>query len=269
MIVFPNAKINLGLHITEKRNDGFHNLESCFYPVQWTDALEILPSDRFKFTGSGIDIPGNKEDNLCVKIYQKLKNQFRLPEAAMHLHKNIPVGAGLGGGSSDAAFTVKLLNELFEMKLRDEEMESLVRPLGSDCAFFIRNKPVFAYEKGDQFENINLSLSGKYGLLVYPDLAISTREAYSGIRPGKPLNSIKNILSGDIFLWKDLLKNDFETHLFIKYPLLASLKKQLYDQGAIYASMSGSGSCVYGIFEKEPERHSFPEKFKSHGFYFS
>jgi 4-diphosphocytidyl-2-C-methyl-D-erythritol kinase len=253
MIVFPNAKINLGLYITEKRNDGFHNLESCFYPVQWNDALEILPSDKFKFTSSGIDIPGNTEDNLCIKIYQTLKKDFNLPEINMHLHKNIPVGAGLGGGSSDAAFTVRLLNTLFEMKLHDEEMEAYVRPLGSDCAFFIKNKPVFAYEKGDKFENVGATLSGKYALLIYPNLHISTKEAYSSIHPAKPSNSIKHILSLDMHSWKTLLTNDFEKPLFEKYPVIASLKQDLYDKGAVYASMSGSGSCLYGIFEKEPE----------------
>jgi 4-diphosphocytidyl-2-C-methyl-D-erythritol kinase len=269
MVVFPNAKINLGLYITEKRKDGFHNLESCFYPIPWIDALEILPSDNFKFTSSGTDIPGNTEDNLCIKIYQILKKEFNLPEVNIYLHKTIPIGAGLGGGSSDAAFTIKLLNELFELKLNEEQMESYVRPLGSDCAFFIRNKPVFAFGKGDQFENINVNLSGKYGLIIYPEVHISTKEAYSGITPRKPSNSIKNILSGDIYSWKDLLKNDFEESIFKKYQALSSLKQNLYDHGAVYASMSGSGSCMYGIFEKDPQIFSFQTKFKSKGFYFS
>jgi 4-diphosphocytidyl-2-C-methyl-D-erythritol kinase len=266
MVVFPNAKINLGLYITEKRKDGFHNLESCFYPVPCIDALEILPSATFKFTFSGIDIPGKPEDNLCTKIYQILKNEFKLPEVNIHLHKNIPIGAGLGGGSSDAAFTIKLLNSLFELRLNEDQMEYYMRPLGSDCAFFIRNKPVLAHGKGDEFENININLSGKYVLLVYPEIHIATKEAYSGIEPGKPQHSIKNILSGNIHSWKDLLRNDFEKSIFNKYPTLAALKKDLYDQGAIYASMSGSGSCLYGIFEKEPEKF-LAAQFKSEGFY--
>jgi 4-diphosphocytidyl-2-C-methyl-D-erythritol kinase len=257
MVVFPNAKINLGLSITEKRKDGFHNLESCFYPVQWIDALEVLPSDTIKFTSSGTVIPGNPEDNLCIKIYHILKNDFDLPPIHLHLHKNIPIGAGLGGGSADAAFTIKLLNSLFDLKLSDDKMESYIRPLGSDCAFFIRNKPVFAYGKGDQFSTINVDLSGKHIVLLYPEVHISTKEAYSGVEPKIPEHSIKDILSGDIHTWKGRLKNDFEKSIFEKYPALLSLKNDLYKHGAVYASMSGSGSCLYGIYENKPDTSFF------------
>jgi 4-diphosphocytidyl-2-C-methyl-D-erythritol kinase len=251
MVGFPNGKINLGLNITEKRADGYHNLESCFYPVQWQDALEILPSEKFRMTFSGIEIPGKEDDNLCVKIYKTLAEKFKLPPIQIHLHKNIPIGAGLGGGSADAAFAIKTLNQLFELHLSDEAMEEYLRPLGSDCAFFIKNKPVFAYEKGDRFEEININLSGNIMLIIYPGLHISTKEAYAGIKPHKPALPIRKILSMDKRNWKEHLKNDFEMELFRSYPALPFVKEKLYELGAFYASMSGSGSAIYGVFEKE------------------
>src|SRR5688572_14534594 len=178
MIAFPNAKLNIGLNVTERRPDSFHNLESVFYPVQWCDALEILPAKETKFTSSGIEIPGTIESNLCLKAYQLLKTDFELPPVKIHLHKNIPIGAGLGGGSSDAAFTLKLLNQLFELNIAEDKLEDYARKLGSDCAFFIRNKPVFAHEKGDVFEPIKLDLTGYNCVVVYPNLHITTAEAY-------------------------------------------------------------------------------------------
>lgn len=263
MICFPNAKINLGLNITEKRSDGFHNLESVFYPVGWTDALEIVISDKFEFNLTGISVEGNKEDNLCVKVYQSLKEKYNLAPVKMHLHKNIPVGAGLGGGSADAAFTAKLLNEIFNLNLSIEEMQNIVRPLGSDCAFFIENKPVYAFEKGDQFKNIELNLIGKYIVMAYPDLHISTKEAYSGIKPQKPTFNILDTIKQDIGSWKEKLVNDFENGIIQKYPIIEQLKNEFYKAGAIYASMSGSGSTVFGIFDMEIETNNmFPKNYK-------
>lgn len=251
MIVFPNAKINLGLNILERRADGFHNLESVFYPVGWSDALEILPAEKFSFQSSGIKIDGDLTGNLCVKVYQALKDKFNLPPVSIHLHKNIPIGAGLGGGSSDAAFTLRLLNQLFQLHLSTTEMQNFIRPFGSDCAFFIENKPVFAFGKGDQFNETELRLTGKHIVLIYPNLHVSTKEAYDGIVPQIPKNHLIDSIQKEIFTWKNSLKNDFEKSIFIKYPAISKLKEELYKMGALYASMSGSGSTVYGIFKEE------------------
>jgi len=251
MISFPNAKINLGLNIVEKRSDNFHNIETIFYPVPWYDILEITPSQSFDFQSSGILVGGNSTDNLCCKVYNRYKERYQIPNLKIHLHKGIPIGAGLGGGSSDAAFTAKLIQEMFSLPLSSEELEELVKPLGSDCAFFIQNKPIFAKGKGDQFEKISVSLAGKHIVLIYPNLHISTKEAYEGITPKKPEVSVKEIINQDIKDWKDRLTNDFEQSIFPKYPELKKIKEELYKLGAIYASMSGSGSTIFGIFENE------------------
>ena len=253
MISFPNAKINLGLYITEKRPDNFHNLESVFYPVDWQDALEIMPSDKFEFHSSGITIYGSLEDNLCVKVYNHVKKIYDLPPVKIHLHKNIPVGAGLGGGSSDAAFTLKTLNNIFKLNLSETKMEDIVRIFGSDCAFFIKNKPVYAFEKGDRFENIDLALKDKIILLIHPSIHISTKEDYERIIPKRSNISVKDLINKDISDWKEQLHNDFEISIFKTYPIIKELKEQLYQMGALYASMSGSGSAVFGIFESEKE----------------
>lgn len=263
MVSFPNAKINLGLDITEKRSDGFHNIESCFYPVQWTDALEIVPSEKLLFSSSGIQIPGEVNSNLCLKVYEVLKKNFDLPPVHIHLLKNIPIGAGMGGGSADAAFTIRSLNEQFHLGLSTEQMEDYLRPLGSDCAFFVNNQPVLAYEKGDRFKKIDLSLKGYFISIVYPELHISTKEAYSGVVPQKPAVSVETILQKESKEWKGLLKNDFESSLFPKYPLLKEIKEYLYAKGALYASMTGSGSAVYGIFnEGKNDSLHFPAQYK-------
>lgn len=251
MVTFPNAKINLGLNIISKRADGFHNLESCFYPIPWQDALEILPAKDFYFSSSGIEIPGSRESNLCVKVYELLRKRFSLPPVNIHLHKNIPIGAGLGGGSSDAAFLIQAIVNKFDLGLSDEEMIEYARQLGSDCAFFIKNKPVLAFERGDQFKEINVSLAGKVILIIYPNLHISTAEAYGSVVPKKSMIPVEEVLSVEIKDWKDNLINDFERSLFPKYPLLREIKEKLYDLGALYASMSGSGSAIFGIFPKQ------------------
>jgi 4-diphosphocytidyl-2-C-methyl-D-erythritol kinase len=253
MIVFPNAKINLGLNVVEKRKDNFHNIISCFYPVPWMDILEIVESDKLQFHSSGIPIPGKPDENLCVKAYQLLKKDFGLPPVQIHLHKIIPIGAGLGGGSSDAAFTLKCINHLFELFLDNSILEHYARELGSDCAFFIENVARLAVEKGDQFEEIEIDLSKKWIVLVSPSIHIATSEAYSGVTPQIPEISLKEIIqSRPISDWKADLVNDFENSVFAKYGEIAAIKNQLYESGAVYASMSGSGSTVYGIFDKEP-----------------
>ncbi len=249
MLVFPACKINLGLRITEKRPDGFHNLQSCFYPVRWGDVLEIIPSEAFSFSSTGLTIPGEPVKNICVRTYELLKANFDLPPVQMHLHKVVPIGAGLGGGSADAAFTLKLLNERFALGLSAAQLEDYARTLGSDCAFFIQNRPLYCLEKGDVFQEISVDLSGYYILLVYPNLIISTAEAYAAVQPRQPEVSLYDQLQNPIETWPSTIHNDFEDSLFPAYPILAQIKQQLYDAGAVYASMSGSGSTIYGIFQ--------------------
>lgn len=268
MLTFPNAKINIGLNITEKRSDGFHNIESVFYPVEWCDALEIIPNQEADtknavFQSSGLAIPGNESSNLCLKAWNLLQDRIGVPPI-IHLHKVIPMGAGLGGGSADGAFTLKMLNEVYELKLNNDELKDFARKLGSDCAFFIENRPVFCFNKGDEFEDFTLDLKGKFVVLVNPDIHISTAEAYSGVSPQKPQIALKTALSQPISTWKEVVKNDFEEKLLLKYPTIAAVKEKLYQAGAIYASMTGSGSTVYGIFDNESEcqtidlKSSFP-----------
>ncbi|WP_439557918.1 4-(cytidine 5'-diphospho)-2-C-methyl-D-erythritol kinase [Dyadobacter sp.] len=253
MLVFPNAKINIGLNIVEKRADGFHNIESCFYPVGWKDALEITRAESFSVEFDGISIPGNEAENICVKAYQQLAADFDLPPVKIHLLKAIPIGAGLGGGSADAAFTIKALNEFFNLKISFEKQLSYARRLGSDCAFFVLNKPAYCFGKGDEFEQFDMNLKGKWIVLVNPGIHISTVEAYSGIKPQKSGADLRTLLSRPIETWKDVVKNDFEATLFPKYTLLKEIKEELYIHGAQYASMSGSGSTIFGIFEQETD----------------
>jgi len=253
MILFPNAKINIGLNITERRPDGYHNLETIFYPVNIKDALEVVEHDELSFTSSGLDIPGRAEDNLCVKGYHMLKKDFDLPPVSIHLHKNIPIGAGLGGGSADAAFFIRLMNEQFNLCLSVDEMTSYARRLGADCAFFIENKPVFAFERGDEFETIKLDLSAYKIVLVMPDIHISTSEAFSGIKPTSVKDSLLELITEPITEWKKHIKNDFETSVFKNHIEIRGVKAALYQAGAIYASMSGSGASVFGIFDQTPD----------------
>ncbi|WP_064198566.1 MULTISPECIES: 4-(cytidine 5'-diphospho)-2-C-methyl-D-erythritol kinase [Emticicia] len=263
MLTFPNAKINIGLNIVEKRSDGFHNIESVFYPVEWCDALEILPNqdqtaNEAIFQSTGLNIPGNESSNLCLKAWHLLQDQISTPPT-IHLHKVIPMGAGLGGGSADGAFTLRMLNEVYQLNLSNDQLKDFARKLGSDCAFFIENKPVFCYNKGDEFEDFSLNLKGKFIVLVNPDIHISTAEAYSGVSPQKPEISLKTALSEPISNWKTIVKNDFEEKLLLKYPTIAEVKESLYVAGAVYASMTGSGSTVYGIFENEIDlKNQFP-----------
>lgn len=252
MITFPNIKINLGLSITEKRPDGYHNLETVFYPVALEDALEIRtnPETQQKFTlhQHGMEIAGNPENNLVVKAYLLLDKEFHLPPVEIHLYKHIPSGAGLGGGSSDAAFMLKLLNEHYNLQLSDNQLEDYAATLGADCAFFIKNTPTYAEGIGNIFSPIELSLKGYRIMIVKPDVFVSTREAFANIRPHRPEYPVREVIRRPVAEWKDTLINDFEASVFPQYPVIGEIKEELYHQGAIYASMSGSGSSVFGLF---------------------
>lgn len=249
MVVFPNAKINIGLNIISKREDGYHNIESCFYPIELSDILEILPADKLSFQSTGISIPGDEESNLCLKAYQLIKSDYDIPPVQIHLHKIIPIGAGLGGGSSDATYTLKVLNSIFKLNIDDSQLEKYASKLGSDCPFFVNNKPVLASGTGIEFETINLDLSNYRIELKYPDIHIGTKEAYAGVNPIQPKKTIKELINLPISEWKDSIKNDFEDSIFPNHSKIESLKKSFYDDGAVYSSMTGSGSAVYGIFK--------------------
>ena len=254
MITFPNAKINLGLNIIEKRPDGYHNLETIFYPINLQDALEVTRRENndkeYTLHISGSPLEGEPEDNLVVKAYKLLKKDYPgLLPVDIHMYKHIPAGAGLGGGSSDAACMIKLLNDKFSLGLSTERMEEYAVKLGADCAFFIRNKPVFATGIGNLFEPVELSLKGYHIILIKPDIFVSTRDAFAEIKPVRPAVSLKEIVKQPIETWKSSMKNDFEDSVFKKFPEIAAIKDELYDLGAVYAAMSGSGSSVYGIFE--------------------
>ena len=263
MIVFPCAKINLGLNIVSKREDGYHNLETVFYPIPLQDALEIkymdekFPSDvdcDLKVTGNAVDC--DEQKNLVVKAYNLLARDFQLPRVHAHLYKHIPSQAGLGGGSADAAFMIRLLDERFRLNIGNPEMESYAARLGADCAFFIEAEPAFAEGIGDQLMPVDGpegNLHGYYLAVVKPDVAVSTQEAYAAITPKKPAKCCRDIVRQPIETWRDELVNDFEEPIFQLHPELAVLKEKMYELGAVYASMSGSGSAIYGIFKKKPE----------------
>jgi len=259
MLVFPNCKINLGLQILGKRDDGFHNLETVFYPVPFKDALELIPNTNTEteFTGTGLVIDGKAEDNLCVKAYHLLKKDFpQLPAVKIHLHKAIPMGAGLGGGSADAAFMLKLLNERFQLNLSTAQLINYALQLGSDAPFFIINKPCFASGRGEVLEEIAVDLSMYKIVLINPGIHINTGLAFSQLLQGsggpEPSDRLKEIIHQPIETWKDHLKNDFENPVFEAHPEIQMIKDTLYGQGAIYTAMSGSGSTVYGIFPQDP-----------------
>jgi 4-diphosphocytidyl-2-C-methyl-D-erythritol kinase len=247
MIVYPNAKINLGLNILRKREDGYHDISSVFYPVNdCVDILEIVKSDNFEFTKSGIEIPNG--ENICEKAWKLFHIDFEIGNVKIHLHKQIAIGAGLGGGSADASFTLKALNEIFELKLTNKELEKYALQLGADCPFFIDNTPKLVEGIGEKMINIDLDLSEYNIRLINPGIHVSTKEAYSDLVPKTPVLSVEKIIEFPIIEWKGKLKNDFETSGFLKYPSLEKIKEELYTDGAIYASMSGSGSVFYGVF---------------------
>jgi 4-diphosphocytidyl-2-C-methyl-D-erythritol kinase len=251
MIQFPNCKINLGLSILAKRADGFHELETVFYPIAISDALEILPSDKLTLTQTGIPVPGDPAQNLCLKAYHLLKQDFpQLPAVQIHLHKNIPMGAGLGGGSSDGTSALLILNQQFSLGLNDGQLMHYASKLGSDCPFFVYNKACHATGRGEVLTPIALDLSNYQFLLVHPGKHISTAWAFQQLNPHTKSESIQSIIQKPMTEWKDLLINDFEAPVFKAEPTLSNIKAQLYQLGAIYASMSGSGSSLFGIFPK-------------------
>lgn len=262
MIVFPCAKINLGLNIVGKREDGYHNLETVFYPIPLCDALEIkymdekFPSDvacDLKVTGNAVDC--DEQKNLVVKAYELLAADYKLPRIHAHLYKHIPSQAGLGGGSSDAAFMIRLLDERFRLNIGNPEMERYAAKLGADCAFFIEAEPAYAEGIGDELmpaDGPQGNLNGYHIAIVKPNVAVSTKEAYGAITPKKPAKCCRDIVRQPIETWKDELLNDFEAPIFGMHPELADIKQKLYEQGAVYAAMSGSGSALFGIFKEKP-----------------
>lgn len=252
MISFPPCKINLGLYITGRRPDGYHDLITCFYPVPWLDVLEIIPARTFSFSSSGIDIPGDVADNLCVRAYELLKTEYGLPPISMYLLKILPIGAGLGGGSSDGAHALKVLDRLFDLQLTADALRVHAARLGSDCPFFIDPRPCIGSGRGEQLSPVALSLKGKYLGIVKPPLHVSTRQAFAKITPRRPDVDLRGILEKEpIVAWKDVLRNDFEEPLFAEFPALAQVRRDLYSRGALYAGMSGSGAALYGIFDGE------------------
>lgn len=251
MVAFPPGKINLGLQVLSRRSDGYHDLSTCFYPVPATDVLEIIASDQFRFDQSGIVIPGMEADNLCVKAYQLLREQHELPPVHIHLHKVIPTGAGLGGGSSDAAHTLRLLNNLFSLNLSVNVLMGYAARLGSDCAFFCQDHAMMGTGRGEILSPASVSPKGYFLILIKPPVHVSTAEAYAGITPQIPSVELNTLLQTPVSAWKDKLQNDFETSVFARYPVIAAIKKSCYEAGAVYASMSGSGATVFALFDRE------------------
>lgn len=248
MIKFANAKINIGLFVTGKRADGYHNIESVFYPIKMYDVIEVLPTDHFSFHLDGVKIDAQGK-NLCEKAYDLLKADFDLEPVSIHLLKNIPIGAGLGGGSSDAAFVLKMINELQNLGLDKLQLQAYAKQLGADCPFFIANEPVFATGIGTDFQQLDLDLSAYTIVVLDPGVFISTAEAYSYVTSQTPKLDLLRSIQLPIQEWKYYIINDFELGLFEKYPSIGKLKNRLYEEGALYAAMTGSGSAVYGIFE--------------------
>lgn len=260
MLSFPNCKINLGLNITRKREDGYHDLETVFYPIALKDSLEIIQSSEFTFQSSGLPIDGDEKNNLCVKAYRLLKQDFPgIPTISIHLHKAIPMGAGLGGGSADGAFTLSMLNKKFKLGITEPQLLHYALQLGSDCPFFVVNKPCFATGRGEKLQVIDLDLSAYTIVLVNPKIHVSTKEAFADLIPQQPTISIREIVNHPVEEWRALLKNDFEAAVFKKHPAIAEIKTQLYDSGAKYAAMTGTGSTVFGLFRKDqPISTNFP-----------
>lgn len=264
MISFPNAKINLGLNIVERRPDGYHNIETVFYPIPLTDVLEIVPAADGTDTtltcyGNPVDCPPEK--NLVMKAYRLMQERYHVPAVSIHLYKHIPDGAGLGGGSSDAAHTLVMLNKMFKLELSDEELAGMAVQLGADCAFFIYNRPMIATGIGDVLSPVDVNLQGMTLLLVKPPVGVDTRTAYSRVKPQEPLMPLTDIISRPLPSWDGLLVNDFEPSVFAALPQLWLIKARLLDTGAQYAAMSGSGSTVFGIFDNDKLAESIADTF--------
>ena len=261
MVLFPNCKINLGLNIICKRADGYHDLETVFYPINLKDVLEVIQANETSFHLSGLPVNGNIKDNLCSKAYQLLKDDFpHLPPLSIHLHKAIPLGAGLGGGSSDGAFMLQMVNKKFQLNLSEEQLINYALRLGSDCPFFIINKPCFATGRGENLTPVDVDLSGYKIVLIYPGIHISTKDAFANLFPAVPEKRIPEIIKQPISTWKDDLANDFEKNVFEKFPAIKEIKDRLYNEGAVYSSMTGSGSTIFGIFEESAKINlTFPK----------
>ncbi len=266
MIRFPNCKLNFGLHILGKRNDGYHNLETVFSPLSIYDALEILPcssqNNPPQITITGLPVSGDAASNLCIKAWHLLKNDFpQLPSVNIHLHKAIPMGAGLGGGSANGAFALMMLNDLFSLQLSAESLARYALRLGSDCPFFIYNQPVFATGRGEVMQPVSIGLKGYYFYIVNPNIHISTKEAFAQLQYQTHTISLQSIIEEPIETWKETLVNDFEEGISKRHPTIAEIKQQLYNHGAMYAAMSGSGSTVFGIFTSKPATLLFSPHF--------
>jgi len=264
MITYPISKVNIGLQVTGKRPDGFHNLETVFYPVQLRDALEVIEARRFDIQLSGLPVGGDPRDNLVARAWKLVKSDYPIPPVKVHLHKNIPPGAGLGGGSSDATGMLMLLNELFRLGIGREKLKQYALALGSDCPFFLHGKPVFATGRGEVMEDVKLDLSGYSLVLVKPPVSVSTAEAYRHVVPRGSRLSLKGLTGFGVPRWRGNVLNQFEHYVFDQYPEVARIKQTLYEQGASFALMSGSGSAVYGLFrsEKRGLEKVFPGSYK-------
>ncbi len=266
MVTFPNAKINLGLDVVAKRPDGYHNLETIFYPVPLQDILEITVTEEegapdYTFKMHNAVFEGDNNDNLVVKAYKILASDHKLPKVEMSLYKNIPTGAGLGGGSADAAFALKMLNEIACLNLSDEQLEAYAARIGADCAFFIKNTPAYATGIGNILSPTVCSISGYHLVLVKPDIHISTKEAYSLVTPAAAETPLTEIAELAVEEWKGKMKNDFEKSVFANHPQMKKIKEELYNMGAVYASMSGSGSAFFGLFTGQQDIEDIEEKF--------
>ncbi|MGB1102125.1 MAG: 4-(cytidine 5'-diphospho)-2-C-methyl-D-erythritol kinase [Crocinitomicaceae bacterium] len=252
MVIFPGCKINIGLSILDKREDGYHNLESVFYPLSLTDILEVVEHDHFSLHASGLSISGNHSDNLVVKAYYNLQDDFNLPPVKIHLHKNVPMGAGLGGGSADGAAMLLLLDELFKLELTIKELEKRAAELGSDCPFFIHQKPAYITGKGENVQPLDLDLNKYYIQLVNPGIYISTKEAFRGVKASENKFNLELIQEAKPRFWKHEVINDFEQSIVPEHTEISELLMSLKNNGALYISMTGTGSSVYGIFDKKP-----------------
>ena len=251
MITFANAKINIGLQVLHRRDDGYHELETVFYPLKIFDVLEVVEARETRLIPSGLPIPADGQDNLCLKAYHLLQREYDLPPVQIYLHKTIPIGAGLGGGSADAAFLLKLVNEKFNLGLSESELMRFALQLGADCSFFIHNKPVLATGIGDVFSDIAVDLSPYRLIVIKPAIHVSTKEAYSAVTPDSRGRQLASAIALPVEEWRDAIVNDFEVGIFSKHPQIKALKVLLYEQGAIFAAMSGSGSSVYGLFKEK------------------
>jgi 4-diphosphocytidyl-2-C-methyl-D-erythritol kinase len=270
MVLFPNAKINLGLNVTEKRTDGFHNIETIFLPIALCDILEIVESNSntTRLTITGAELDGATDDNLVMKAWKLMHEKFNIPAVEIHLHKIIPTGAGLGGGSADAAFMLKGLNEQFQCNAKVIELEELAAKLGSDCAFFIRNIPAYAEGRGELLEQVNIDLSNYKILLINPAIHVSTREAYEGVKPENPVISLKQMINLESKDWQKNIKNDFELSVFAKHQEIAKIKNELINDGALYAAMSGSGSTVYAIFQENMHIQEIISRYRKYFYWY-